>query len=66
MTAPMIMRYEAHLHREWLQAQHKLESMQVRRQGGASSLTRVDITGPQAAKSITLTPGPVLPALRSS
>jgi hypothetical protein len=39
MTAPMIMRYEAHLHREWLQAQHELESIQVRRQGGTSVLT---------------------------
>jgi hypothetical protein len=46
MTGPMIMRYEAHLHREWLQSQHELESMQVRRQGGTSVLTRVDITGP--------------------
>jgi hypothetical protein len=46
MTAPIIMRYGAHLHREWLQIQHELEAMQTKRHGGTSSLTRVDITGP--------------------
>jgi hypothetical protein len=46
MTGPMILRYEAHLHRQWLQSQHELESMQIRRRGGTSSLTRIDITGP--------------------
>ena len=41
----MIMRYEAHLHRQYIQTLHELEAMQARRQGGTSSLTRVDITG---------------------
>ncbi len=45
MTGPMIMRYEAHLHRQWLQSQHELEARQIRRQGGTSPLARVDISG---------------------
>jgi hypothetical protein len=47
MTGPMIMRYEAHLHRQWLQSLHELEAMQIRRQGRTSSLGSVDITGPR-------------------
>jgi hypothetical protein len=30
MSGPKIMRYGAHLHREWLQVQHELEAMQTR------------------------------------
>ncbi len=48
MTGPMIMRYEAHLHRQWLQTQHELEAMQTRRKGGASPLARLDIAGSPA------------------
>jgi hypothetical protein len=44
LTGPNTMRYEAHLHRQWLQTQHELEAMQTRRKGGASPLARVDIT----------------------
>ncbi|HEY8768370.1 MAG TPA: hypothetical protein VIP09_14100 [Dehalococcoidia bacterium] len=45
MTGPMIMRYEAHLHRLYTQTLHELEAVQTRRQGGTSPLTRFDITG---------------------
>jgi hypothetical protein len=45
MSGPKIMRYEAHLHREWLQIQHELEAMQTKRHGGATPLARLDITG---------------------
>ncbi len=46
LTGPKIMRYESHLHREWLQCLHELEAMQTRRRGGTAALARVDITGP--------------------
>jgi hypothetical protein len=45
MTGPMIMRYEAHLHRLYIQTLHELEATQTRRKGGTSPLTRFDITG---------------------
>jgi hypothetical protein len=45
MTGPMIMRYEAHLHRLYTQTLHELEAAQTRRKGGTSPLTRFDITG---------------------
>jgi hypothetical protein len=44
-TGPKIMRYEAHLHRQWLQTQHELEAIQTRRKGGSTPLARLDITG---------------------
>lgn len=40
-----IMRYEAHLHRQYIQTLHELEAIQIRRQGGTSPLARLDITG---------------------
>ncbi|HVG36503.1 MAG TPA: hypothetical protein VNA10_02100 [Thermoplasmata archaeon] len=46
MTGPMIMRYEAHLHRLYIQTLHELEAVQTRRKGGTSPLARIDITGP--------------------
>jgi hypothetical protein len=46
MTGPMIMRYEAHLHRLYIQTLHELEATQTRRKGGTSPLARLDITGP--------------------
>jgi hypothetical protein len=45
MTGPMIMRYEAHLHRLYIQTLHELEAAQTRRKGGTSPLARLDITG---------------------
>jgi hypothetical protein len=45
---PKIMRYEAHLHREWLQTQHEYEAMQARRRGERTPLARLDITGAPA------------------
>ena len=41
-----IMRYEAHLHRLYIQTLHELEAIQTRRQGGQSPLARLDISGP--------------------
>jgi hypothetical protein len=41
----LIMRYEAHLHRQYIQTIHELEAMQARRQGGTSPLARLDISG---------------------
>ncbi len=43
-----VIRYEAHLHREWLQTQHEYEAMQARRRGESTPLARLDITGPPA------------------
>jgi hypothetical protein len=40
-----IMRYEAHLHRQYIQTLHELEAIQIRRKGGTSPLARLDITG---------------------
>ncbi len=40
-----IMRYEAHLHRQYIQTLHELEAIQIRRQGGTSPLARLDIIG---------------------
>ena len=42
-------RYEAHLHRLYLQNLHELEALQTRRQGGQAPLARLDISGPPAA-----------------
>jgi hypothetical protein len=41
----MIMRYEAHLHRLYIQSLRELEAIQIRRRGGTSPLARLDITG---------------------
>jgi hypothetical protein len=38
-----IMRYEAHLNRQFYQALHELEAVQLRRRGGNSPLARLDI-----------------------
>ncbi len=40
-----IMRYEAHLHRQYIQTLHELEAIQIRRLGGTSPLSRLDIIG---------------------
>jgi hypothetical protein len=40
-----IMRYEAHLHRQYIQTLHELEAIQIRRKGGTSPLARLDIAG---------------------
>jgi hypothetical protein len=41
-----IMRYEAHLHRQWLQTLHELEALQTRRRGEKTHLARLDISLP--------------------
>ncbi|MEK7247128.1 MAG: hypothetical protein AAB092_01520, partial [Chloroflexota bacterium] len=43
LTGPPAMRYEAHLHRQWLQTQHELEAMQARRRGESTPLARMDV-----------------------
>ena len=44
-----IMRYEAHLHRQCLQALHEIEALQARRRGEQTHLARLDISSPPAA-----------------
>ncbi len=44
-----IMRYEAHLHRQCLQALHEIEALQARRRGEQTHLARLDITSPPSA-----------------
>lgn len=41
-----ITRYEAHLHRQYIQTLHELEALQTRRSGGHAPLARLDISGP--------------------
>jgi hypothetical protein len=41
----LVMRYEAHLHRQLLQTLHEFEAMQNKRAGGHSPLARLDILG---------------------
>jgi ribosomal protein S2 len=43
LTGPPTQRYEAHLHRQWLQTQHELEAMQARRRGESTPLARLDV-----------------------
>jgi hypothetical protein len=43
-----IVRYEAHIHRQFLQTLHELEAMQARRRGQSTPLARLDITGAPA------------------
>ena len=44
-TLDRIMRYEAHLHRLYIQTLHELEALQTRRKGGNAPLARLDIIG---------------------
>jgi hypothetical protein len=44
----LIMRYESHLHRLYIQNLHELEAIKIRRKGGTSPLARLDITGAPA------------------
>ena len=48
-TLAKVMRYEAHLHRQYIQTLHELEALQLRRQGGHSPLARLDISAPPVA-----------------
>ena len=48
-TLAKVMRYEAHLHRQYIQTLHELEAIQLRRQGGQSPLARLDISAPPVA-----------------
>jgi len=43
-----ITRYEAHLHRQYIQSLHELEALQARRRGERVPLARLDISGPPA------------------
>jgi hypothetical protein len=44
-TLEKVARYEAHLSRGLYKALHELEALQVRRQGGAAPLARLDVDG---------------------
>jgi hypothetical protein len=44
-SVALIARYEAHLHRMYLQSLHELEAIQTKRNGGTVTLARLDITG---------------------
>jgi hypothetical protein len=44
-TLEKVARYEAHLSRGLYKAMHELEALQVRRQGGAAPLARLDVDG---------------------
>ena len=43
-----LMRYEAHLHRQYIQTLHEIEALQARRRGERTPLARLDITGSPA------------------
>jgi hypothetical protein len=43
-----LMRYESHLHRQYIQTLHELEAIQARRHGERTPLARLDITGSPA------------------
>ena len=43
-----VTRYEAHLHRTYIQTLHELEALQARRRGERVPLARLDISGPPA------------------
>jgi len=44
-----VIRYESHLHRQWVQTHHELEAIQARRKGERiSSLTRIDVAASPA------------------
>jgi hypothetical protein len=45
LVLPRLLRYETHYHRQYIQTLHELEAMQIRREGGATPLARLDITG---------------------
>ncbi len=45
-TLAKVMRYEAHLHRQYLQTLHELEAIQARRHGQPAPLARLDISAP--------------------
>jgi len=41
-----VIRYESHLHRQWVQTHHELEAIQARRRGERlSPLARLDVSG---------------------
>lgn len=43
---PTIMRYESHIHRQYVQTLHELEALQARRRGEHAPLARLDISAP--------------------
>lgn len=45
-TLTLITRYEAHLHRMYIQTLHELEAIQARRRGEHPPLARLDVSGP--------------------
>lgn len=44
----IIMRYETHLHRQYIQTLHEIEALQARRRGEPTHLARLDISSPPA------------------
>jgi hypothetical protein len=44
-----IMRYETHLHRNYVQTLHELEALQARRRGEQTHLARLDIASPPSS-----------------
>jgi hypothetical protein len=52
-----IMRYEAHLHRQWVASLHELEALQARRKGLPAHLARLDIALPPLLRASG--PGPL-------
>ena len=48
VTLEKVIRYEAHLSRQFRHELHELEALQTRRQGRVAPLARVDVLGIQA------------------
>jgi hypothetical protein len=48
-----IMRYETHLHRQYIQTLHELEALQARRNGEQTHLARLDISTPPTMWAVT-------------
>ncbi len=44
-----VIRYETHLHRQWVQTLHELEALQARRRGERTPLARFDFSAPPPA-----------------
>jgi hypothetical protein len=53
-----VMRYETHLHRQFVQVLHELEALQARRRGEQTHLARVDMSSPPRAFGAAPAPSP--------
>lgn len=60
-TLGKIQRYEAHLHRQFLQTLHELEAFQSRSRGEPAPLVRVDMQGASTLVSVIELPGGAAP-----